>query len=123
MKISKPQRQIFENVGAPIVCHFILKSINIKTDGVFKKVVRCPNQKSLWISTKNNGLSHSFLEVSRYTFKVLGLPPTNPIRDGRRGANLPDCVKNDFKLPIQDVQKCGRQTMSRPKVMVLIGSG
>lgn len=36
MKISKPHRQIFENVGAPIVCHFILKFINIKTDGVWK---------------------------------------------------------------------------------------
>lgn len=90
---------------------------------MLKKVVRCPDQKPLWISTKNNGLSHSFLEVSRYTFKVLGLPPTNPIRGGRRGAKLPNCVKNDFKLPLQDVQKCGRQTLRRSKVMVLIGIG
>lgn len=42
---------------------------------------------------------------------------------GEGGAKIPNCVKNDFKLPLQDVQKCGRQTPSRSKVMVLIGGG
>lgn len=42
----------------------------MKTDGVFKKFVRCPNQKPLWIWTKNNCLSHSFLEVSYHALHV-----------------------------------------------------